>query len=512
MTELTVDRASEEARADPYAAPTLELVGISKSFGGVHALRNVDFTLRAGQIHGLVGENGAGKSTMMKIIAGVYPDFEGTIRLDGKEVRFRSSRDALNAGIGMVHQELSIVPDLSVAENVFLGSQPTRAGVIDWQRMVREARSHLSGLGIDVDPRARIGSLSIGLQQLIEIARVLFSGARIIILDEPTSALSPPEVERLFQLLRRLRGTGKSFIFISHFLDDIIRISDEVTIFRNGRKIATNSTGGIDKLWVIDRMIGLGHEELGETYTGEFALNSKRDAPVILKAEDLSWRQVLRNVSLDARAGEILGIYGFMGCGVVELTRALFGKIKPSGVLALEGHKVKFATTATARRAGIAFVPESRRSTLFHHEPIYKNVTISILERISSVWLKPRLERDITARQVKSLRIRAAGVNALLRHLSGGNQQKVALAKWLTHAPKVLVLSEPTRGMDVGAKEDVVKIVRSLRDQGMAVVVVSTEPETILSLADRILVMKKGEIVREFADEAVSKDRLLEVA
>ena len=512
MTKLQVDRGSDEAGADLYAAPTLELVGISKSFGGVHALRNVDFTLKAGQIHGLVGENGAGKSTMMKIVAGVYPDFEGIIRLDGEEVRFRSSRDALNAGIGMVHQELSIVPDLSVAENVFLGSQPTRAGVIDWQRMMREARRHLSGLGIDVDPRARIGSLSIGLQQLIEIARVLFSGARIIILDEPTSALSPPEVERLFQLLRRLKETGKSFIFISHFLDDILRVSDEVTIFRNGRKIATSSTAGIDKLWVIDRMIGFGHEELGETYTGEFALSSKRDAPVMLKAAGLSWRQVLRNVSLDVRAGEILGIYGFMGCGVVELTRALFGKIKPRGVLTLEGNPVKLTTTATARRAGIAFVPESRRSMLFHHEPIYKNVTISILERISSIWLKPRIERDITERQVESLRIRTTGVNALLRHLSGGNQQKVALAKWLTHAPKVLVLSEPTRGMDVGAKEDVVKIVRSLRDQGMAVVVVSTEPETILSLADRILVMKKGEIVQEFADEMVSKDRLLEVA
>jgi len=512
MTNLNVDRASEEAGTGLYPAPTLELIGISKSFGGVHALRNVDFTLRAGQIHGLVGENGAGKSTMMKIIAGVYQDFEGTIRLDGKEARFRSSRDALNAGIGMVHQELSIIPDLSVAENVFLGSQPTRSGVIDWKRMMREARRHLEGLGIDVDPRARIGSLSIGLQQLIEIARVLFSGARIIILDEPTSALSPPEVERLFQLLRRLRQTGKSFIFISHFLDDILKISDEVTIFRNGRKIATNSTGGIDKLWVIDRMIGLGHEELGETYTGEFALNSKRDAPVMMKAANLSWQQVLRNVSLDVRVGEILGIYGFMGCGVVELTRALFGKIKPHGVLALEGNPVKLTTTATARRAGIAFVPESRRSMLFHHEPIYKNVTISILERISYFWLKPRVEREITARQVESLHIRTTGVNALLRHLSGGNQQKVALAKWLTHAPKVLVLSEPTRGMDVGAKEDVVKIVRSLRDQGMAVVVVSTEPETILSLADRILVMKKGEIVREFADEMVSKDRLLEVA
>jgi ribose transport system ATP-binding protein len=512
MTHSKLYRASEGPRPDPFAAPTLELIAISKSFGGVHALRNVDFALRAGQIHGLVGENGAGKSTMVKIIAGVHQDFEGTIRLDGKEVRFRSSRDALNAGIGMVHQELSIVPDLSVAENVFLGSQPTRAGIVDWKRMVQEARKHLSGLGIEVDPRTRIGSLSIGLQQLIEIARVLFSGARIIILDEPTSALSPPEIERLFQLLRHLRETGKSFIFISHFLDDILKISGEVTIFRNGRKIVTSSTNGIDKLWVIDRMIGLGHEELGETYTGEFALNSKRDGPIIMKAAGLAWRQVLRSVSLDVRKGEILGIYGFMGCGVVELTRALFGKIKPRGVLALEGNPVKLTTTASARRAGIAFVPESRRSMLFHHEPIYKNVTISILERISYFWLKPRIERDITVRQVDNLRIRTAGVNALLGHLSGGNQQKVALAKWLTHAPKVLVLSEPTRGMDVGAKEDVVKIVRSLRDQGMAVIVASTELETILSLADRVLVMKKGEIVREFADEMVSKDRLLEVA
>jgi ribose transport system ATP-binding protein len=506
------DRVSDKTTLNLSNAPVLELTGVSKSFGGVHALRNVDFTLRAGEIHGLVGENGAGKSTMMKIIAGVHQDFEGTMRVDGKEVRFRSSRDALDTGIGMVHQELSIVPDLSVAENVFLGTQPTRGGLIDWQHMMQEARRHLGGLGIDVDPRARIGSLSIGLQQLIEIARVLFSGARIIILDEPTSALSPPEVERLFEVLRKLRNKGKSFIFISHFLDDILRISDEVTIFRNGRKIVTHPNTAIDKLWVIDRMIGKGHEELSETYTGEFALNSKSDARAVLKARNLTWRRVLRDVSLDVRAGEILGIYGFMGCGVIELTRALFGKIKPHGLLALDGNAVKLATTATARRWGMAFVPESRRSMLFHHEPLYKNVTISILERISPLWLKPRIEREITARQIDNLHIKTSGVNALLGHLSGGNQQKVGLAKWLAHAPKVLVLSEPTRGMDVGAKEDVVKIVRGLRDQGMAIVVASTEPETILSLADRVLVMKKGEIVREFANEMVSKDRLLEVA
>ena len=498
--------------ADAAATPLLELTGISKSFGGVEALRDVDFSLRAGEIHGLVGENGAGKSTLMKIIAGVHAEFTGTMKLDGREVRFRSARDALNAGVGMVHQELSIVPDLSVAENVFLGMQPTKSGVIDWRRMVREARQHLAGLGIDVDPRERIGSLSIGLQQMIELARVLFSGARIVILDEPTSALSPPEVELLFALLRRQKQQGKSFIFISHFLDDILKISDEITIFRNGRKIVTSPVEHIDKLWVIERMIGLGHEELGETYTGEFALSPKHSAPVVLSATGLSWQRALKNVSLDVHAGEVLGVYGFMGCGVLELTRALFGKIKPSGALVLDGQALRLATTATARRAGLAFVPESRRSMLFHHEPIYKNATISILERISKLWLRPRVERDVAARHVKSLRIKTGSVDALLGHLSGGNQQKVALAKWLTHAPKVLILSEPTRGMDVGAKEDVMKIVRGLRDQGMAIIVVSTEPETILSLADRILVMKKGEIVKEFSEGTVSKDRLLEVA
>ena len=510
MSDTTT--TSETANGTPTGAPLLELTGITKSFGGVEALRAVDFTLRTGEIHGLVGENGAGKSTLMKIIAGVHADFTGTMKLDGKDVRFRSARDALNAGVGMVHQELSIVPDLSVAENVFLGTQPIRGGVIDWKRMVREAREHLAGLGIDVDPRERMGSLSIGLQQLIELARVLFSGARIIILDEPTSALSPPEVERLFAVLRRLKERGKSFVFISHFLDDILRISDEVTIFRNGRKIVTSPVKGIDKLWVIERMIGKGHEELGETYTGEFTLSDRRGSPVVMKATGLTWQQTLKNVSLDVHVGEILGIYGFMGCGVLELTRALFGKIKPAGVLALDGKALKLATTATARRSGLAFVPESRRAMLFHHEPIYKNATISILEKISWLWLKPRAEREIAARHVDSLSIKTSGVDQLLGHLSGGNQQKVALAKWLTHAPKVLILSEPTRGMDVGAKEDVVKIVRGLRDQGMAIIVVSTEPETILSLADRVLVMKKGEIVKEFSEGTVSKDRLLEAA
>jgi ribose transport system ATP-binding protein len=504
---------AEAERAADGAPPRLEMRAISKSFGGVAALRDVDFVLKAGEVHGLVGENGAGKSTMMKIIAGVHAQYQGQMLIDGKPVHFRSARDALDAGIGMVHQELSIVPDLTVAENVYLGKQLTRGGIVDWRGMVAGAREQLASLGIDVDPRVRMGSLAIGLQQLIELARVLFSGARIVILDEPTSALSPPEVERLFEVVRKVRASGRSIVFISHFLDDILAVSDTVTVFRNGRRVVTEAASKVDKAWLIDRMIGSGHEGLEESYTDDIALDSKPDAPEVLSARNLGAGRAFADVSLDVRAGEVLGIYGFMGCGQLELARTLFGKVRPAtGFLALDGKKLRLRNTAQARRAGIAFVPESRRSMLFYAEPVYKNVSISVLGRIARLWLKPAEERRIAGRHVEALSIRPPRVDVLLRNLSGGNQQKVALAKWLTWPPKVLVLAEPTRGMDVGAKEDVVKIVRKLRDEGMGIVVVSTEPETVLSLADRILVMKKGRIVREFANEKISKDRLLEAA
>jgi len=503
---------------DPHgrspAPPLLELVGISKSFGGVHALREVDFVLRAGEIHGLVGENGAGKSTLMKIIAGVHTDYGGRFLLEGQEIRFRSARDALAAGIGMVHQELSIVPDLSVAENVFLGKQPTGPlGIVQWRRMVREAREQLSGLGIDIDPRRLAGELPIGLQQLVEIARVLFSGARIVILDEPTSALSPPEVERLFGVLRRLRDDGRSLVFISHFLDDILRVSDTVTVFRNSRKVLTVPAAEISKLELIEQMIGAGHEELEESYTRDIQLDSKPEAPVLLDVAGLSCGRFFRDVSFKVRAGEILGIYGFMGCGQIELTRALFGKLRTDrGSFRIGNETLRLTSTSAARRAGLAFVPESRRAMLFHHEPIYRNTSISILGRISRLFVKPAAERRIARALIERLHIRTPSSDAPLGDLSGGNRQKVALGKWLTYPPKVLILSEPTRGMDVGAKDDVVKILRALRDQGLGLVVVSSEPETVLSLADRILIMKKGAIAREFANEAVSKDRLLEAA
>jgi ribose transport system ATP-binding protein len=495
-------------------SPILELQGITKAFGGVEALRGVDFALSAGEIHGLVGENGAGKSTLMKIIAGVHADFSGRFVLDGRETRFRSARDAHAAGIAMVHQELSVAPDLSVAENVFLGAQPTnRFGVVQWRRMVREADEQLKRFGIDVDPTSRLGDLPIGLQQLIEIARVLFSGARVIILDEPTSALSPPEVKRLFATLQRLRDEGSAIVFISHFIEDILRVSDVVTVFRNGRKVTEAQAAATSKAALIEAMIGKGQEALGETYVHDVMLPPPIDRPAILNASGLSLARSLRDVSFEVRSGEVLGIYGFMGCGQLELARILFGKLRPdSGTLAVAGAQKRFGSTAAARRAGIAFVPESRRAMLFHQEPVYKNISISVLDRISSLFLKPARERSIATRQVEQLQIRPATVELDLGMLSGGNQQKVALAKWLSHPPRVLVLCEPTRGMDVGAKNDVIHIIRDLRAHGLAIIVLSTEPEIVLSLADRIIVLKRGSVVREFANEQISKDRLLEAA
>src|SRR6266567_6869949 len=335
-------------------SPILELHQITKAFGGVEALRGIDFALSAGEIHGLVGENGAGKSTLMKIIAGVHPEFSGRFVLDGRETRFRSVRDAHAAGIAMVHQELSVAPDLSVAENVFLGAQPTnRFGLVQWRRMAREAREQLARFGIDADPLSRLGDLPIGLQQLIEIARVLSSGARIIILDEPTSALSPPEVERLFLTLRRLRDEGTGIVFISHFIEDILRVSDTVTVFRNGKKVAEKPAAATSKAELIEAMIGKGGEALEATYTHDITLPPASDRPVVLEAAELSLARSLRDVSFKARSGEVLGIYGFMGCGQLELARILFGKIRPDGgTLVVGGSERAFGSTADARQAG----------------------------------------------------------------------------------------------------------------------------------------------------------------
>ena len=494
----------------------LELKNVSKNFGGVQALKNVDFSLRKGEIHALVGENGAGKSTLMKIIASVHTGSAGTMTLDGKEVQFNSAREALDHGIGMVHQELSVVQDLTIAENVFLGSQPiTRFGMIDWKAMMNGAKELLAGLGLeDLNPRGRLGDLPVGLQQLVELARVLFSGARIIILDEPTSALSPPEIKQLFAVLARLKKEeGRSFVFISHFLEDVLEISDRVTVFRNGELVKTANANEIDKSWIIRQMIGRGHENLEDIYTGNIALESVPEDQPILSVKNLTSKPHFEDISFDVLPGEVLGIYGFMGCGQLELARALFGHLKPtSGEIFIDGKKQNFKDTSHAKRNGIAFVPESRRMMLFAEQPIYRNMSVSILEYINKTWLNPKKEQEIARGHMEALGVKAASEHANLRTLSGGNQQKVGLGRWMTELPRLLILCEPTRGMDVGAKEDVVKIINGLRKKGIGIIVISTEPETVLSMANRIVVMRKGQTVGAFADCSIKKDDLLESA
>ena len=496
-------------------SPILELQEITKTFGGVEALRGVDFALSAGEIHGLVGENGAGKSTLMKIIAGVHPEFSGRFLLDGRETRFRSARDAHAAGIAMVHQELSVAPDLTVAENVFLGTQPTnRFGLVQWRRMAREAGEQLARFGIDVDPMSRLGDLPIGLQQLIEIARVLFSGARIIILDEPTSALSPPEVERLFTTLRRLRDEGTGIVFISHFIEDILRVSDTVTVFRNGRKVA-ETRGGRDQQGRADRS----HDRQGRRGAGGDLYRRYRAAAAERSSGGAEGRASSRSPAAcrtsrsrrapakcsASTASWDAGSWSWRGsCSASSSPTAArswsAASQKPSPARRLRGAPA----SPSFPRAAAPCCSTRSRSTRTSRSAF----SIAFPRCCSS----RRASASIATRQVEQLQIRPPAVELDLGMLSGGNQQKVALAKWLSYPPRLLVLCEPTRGMDVGAKNDVINIVRDLRAKGLAIIVLSTEPETVLSLADRIIVLKRGAVVREFAGEVVSKDRLLEAA
>ena len=502
------------ARPTP-AEPVLLLSGISKSFGGVRALAGVDFALQPGEIHALVGENGAGKSTLMKILAGVHMPDEGRLVVRGAERVLRSARDARDAGIGMVHQELSVAPELSVAENVYLGAQPVgRFGVVDWRAMADGAAALLARLGLTIEPRQRLGDLPVGLQQLVELARVLFSGADVVILDEPTSALSPPETARLFDVLGKLkREDGKSFVFISHFIEDVLMVSDRVTVLRNGERVATANAAEIDKRWIIQKMIGSGHAELEEMYVGAVPLAARPETEPVLTVEHLTRRPSFEDVSFSVAPGEVLGIYGFMGCGQLELARALFGKVgADGGRLIVAGHEARFGSTARAKAAGLGFMPESRGLMLFGDQPVFTNMSISVLEHIDRIWLKPRREQEIARGHIATLGVRPTDELARLRNLSGGNQQKVALGRWMSRLPRVLVMCEPTRGMDVGAKEDVVKIVKQLAAEGVAVVVVSTEPETVLALATRVIVMRKGRIVEELAGRSIAKDDLLAAA
>ncbi len=486
--------------------PVLELKTISKRFRALQALDQVDFDLREGEIHALVGENGAGKSTLMRILAGIYSEYDGEYILDGQPVHFHSPREALDRGIGMIHQELNVMPELSVAENLFLGRQLlNRWGTIDWDKMYKIAREELAILGFtDIDVRKPLGRYALGTQQVVEVLRVIISGARVLIMDEPTSALSPAEVERLVELIDTLRKGKRSIIYISHFLEEVMRVADRITVLRDGRRVATLNRADTH----VNQLVSL---ILGREVSAKLPpAVTKQHERVLLDVQDLT-ADVFSHISFRIGEGEILGLYGAVGAGHFDLARAIFGMYRvDSGTISVDGHE--FPHNHSARYAikhGVAFASESRRKSLFMDDAIYKNITLPHLGRIGTLAPQQSQELKVVRPAVQMVNVQPSDPLNPVGKLSGGNQQKVAIARWLAFPPKVMVVSEPTRGMDVGAKNEVLSILRNLRNEGYGVLAVSSEPETILAIADRVIVMSHGNIVSEMENVNLDKDVLM---
>jgi ribose transport system ATP-binding protein len=485
----------------------IELKNISKRFLNLQALDQVNFDLKVGETHAIVGENGAGKSTLMRILAGIYTEYEGSYLLNDSLVQLQSPRDALNRGIGMIHQELTVMPELSVAENLFLGRQITnRWGFVDWKKMNSLAQDELAQLGFEqIDVRKPLGEYPLGTQQVVEVLRVMMSGAQVLIMDEPTSALSPAEVERLIEFVDTLRQSNRSIIYISHFLEEVMQVADRITVLRDGQKINTLERDATN----VDELISLilGHEVKKSEIV---SVNKQTDNATLLIVDNLT-ADVFEDISFTVGAGEIVGIYGAIGAGHFDLARAIFGMYRfDSGSITLDGHKFRRDFSASyAIRHGLAYATESRRKTLLMNEAVYRNVTMPHLNRIARIV--PTLKEEIKAAQPAIDRVNVQPANALnaVGKLSGGNQQKVVIARWLAYPPKVFVMSEPTRGMDVGAKSEVMEILREFREQGYGILVISSEPETVLGICDRILVMSRGRVVSEMINENLDKDILM---
>lgn len=494
--------------------PLLACRKIGKRFGGAVALEGVNFDLRAGEIHGVVGSNGAGKSTLMKILAGALPDHEGEISMDGRPVTLDSPAAALSHGIAMVYQELSGIGQLSVAENLFLGRQPTnRWGRINWTTMHDRARRFLDEMEVNVDVCRRLDRHPLVTRQMVEIARGLHSGARVLILDEPTSSLSPPETRRLFALLAQLKARGVAIVFISHFIEDVLEICDRVTILKDGRRIETAQSSELDKHRVIHAMLGRGLEMQEVGYEQSVTLPPASSLPNRLEVRDLSLAGAFDEIDLGVAPGECLGLYGFVGAGHQELSHAIAGALRPErGSVLLDGEELPAGDIHRAVKRGVALVAADRAQTLVRGSEIYKNVTLAHLQRTIGEWLTRTREIARVQPLLERVLCRPALPRLKAGSLSGGNQQKVVLAKWLLGPIRLLVLEEPTRGMDVGAKDEIMRLVSDLKKQGTAVILASTEPELVLVHADRIITFRRGRKSGEFSGTTVDKPTLLKNA
>ena len=489
---------------------TYEALDVTKRYPGTTALDQVSFAARPGEVHALIGENGAGKSTLVKILAGVEAPTSGRILLDGRPARFASVRDAAAAGIGLIHQELQLFPDLSVAENVFVGRERvTRWGAVDMSAQERETRRALERLGQDLDPGTLVGTLPLGLRQIVEIARALVFETRVLMMDEPTSALTPAEVDALFRVIRDVRRHGVAMVYISHHLHELLAIADRVTVLRDGVVVGTAAARDIDVAWIVERMTG-------RSAVSQRAPLPIAERPIVLRARDVSLpprsgRTALDRVSIELRAGEVLGVYGLLGAGRTELFETLLGAHEDAGGHVTLGDRPLDRCDVAARvSAGIAMVPEDRQTAaLIQPMTVRQNMTLASLAGLAPAGvLSPDAETRACEPLVTALHVKTPGLHASVTALSGGNQQKVVIARGVMPRPRVLLLDDPTRGVDVAAKSEILATMRGLAAEGMAVAFASSDLAEILEAADRVIVLSRGRVRREFTGAEMTEEKL----
>ena len=498
--EWSATRMSDGDAPDGTAAPkdAVRMIGISKSFGGVQAVAHVDFSVRYGEIHALLGENGAGKSTLLKILRGVLQADSGLIEIGGRALGVVSADAVRRAGVAMIFQEMSLIPTLSVAQNIFLNREPKgRLGLVDDERIVRDTRKLFDEFGVTIDPEAPLAELGAGQRQLTEIVKALSERSRILILDEPTSALSAAEVDRLFVLMRRLKSDGAAIIYVSHRMDEIMRIADRATIIRDGRRAITAPLSELSLAAIIEHIVGRASRGLGGVERGE-----ETGGEALVELRKVSGARKPRSVDLVICRGEVLGAAGLLGSGRSSLARLLFG-LEPltAGEILIKGVKANIGSPRDAIAAGVALIPEDRLlEGLIAQHSVGANIVLSVLDRVARrAWVSEAAAAEVTREQIERLRIKTASAGAAVDTLSGGNQQKVVVGKWLAATPDILVLDEPTAGVDIGAKSEIVRLVRELARSGRAILLISSETPVLLAACDRIVVMSEGRIVKDIA-------------
>lgn len=487
----------------------IEMRGIDKSFGGNAVLKNAGFLLDDGEIHALMGENGAGKSTLMKILTGVYTKDAGQVIVDGKEVCYNNPQEAEKAGIVFIHQELNVLFDLTVEENMFLGKEIKKVfGICDRKAMRKRVQEILDMLGVDIDPTQRMDELSIGQQQMIEIAKALMVDAKVLIMDEPTAALTQSETEVLFKVVNSLRKKGVSIVYISHRMEEIFELCDRITILRDGTYIDTKRIADIDMNDIVKMMIG---REIGERYP----VRNSKIGDVAFEVKNLNCPGTFENVSFEVHAGEVLGVSGLMGAGRTEIMQAIFGNMpNVTGQLLLDGKEIKNKNPQQAIQNGIGFITEDRKvEGLMLEESIMKNISLANLGRISNGGvINKKKEQELVNKGIEELRIRCFGPQHECNNLSGGNQQKVIFAKWIYTNPKVLILDEPTRGVDIGAKKEIYNIINELAAKGVAIIMVSSELPEVLGMSDRVMVVREGEVRGILNKEEANQESIMTLA